>query len=149
MTMCVGRGFVYMKNNGESDNSSNVDLVKYRISCAWEDLESAEKNLTIEEYKTANNRAYYAVFHAMSAALSLRNLGYKHHSQVIGAFNKNFVHGGVFPKEISGKISSIQRIRTKSDYEDFFIISIEDTKEQVRIAREIVGMIAEYVKEQL
>ena len=123
----------------------NIELVKYRMSVAWEALESAEKNLKIEEYKTANNRSYYAVFYALSACLSLKNLAYKHHSQVIGAFNKIYVKEGVFPKEISKKIGKIQMIRTKSDYENFFVISIPETREQVAMAREIVSTVLEYV----
>ncbi|MBR1628355.1 MAG: hypothetical protein IJ679_03690 [Lachnospiraceae bacterium] len=36
-------------------------------------------------------------------------------------------------------------IRTKSDYENFFVISIPETREQVAMAREIVSTVLEYV----
>lgn len=66
---------------------------------------------------------------------------YKQHAQVIGNFNKDFVHTGIFPKEMSKKISRAQEIRHASDYDDFYIISVEDAKEQLETAREVVGMV--------
>ena len=43
------------------------DLVLYRLQTAKEDLKSAKILLEAEKYKSANNRAYYAVFHAINA----------------------------------------------------------------------------------
>ena len=51
---------------------------------------------------------------------------FKQHSQVIGAFNKDFVHTGIFPKEISKKINKAQEVRHASDYDDFYMIQIEE-----------------------
>ena len=39
------------------------DLVSYRIETAKSDLKSAKILLNAGEYKGANNRAYYAIFH--------------------------------------------------------------------------------------
>ena len=39
------------------------DLVLYRLQTAKEDLKSAKVLLEAEEYKSVNNRAYYAVFY--------------------------------------------------------------------------------------
>lgn len=41
------------------------DLVFYRLQTAKADLKSARILLAAEEYKGANNRAYYAIFHAI------------------------------------------------------------------------------------
>lgn len=43
------------------------DLVLYRLQTAKSDLKSARILLEAEEYKGANNRAYYAIFHAINA----------------------------------------------------------------------------------
>ena len=40
---------------------------------------------------SANNRAYYAVFHAINAVHALYGNAYKRHKDVIGNFNKDFV----------------------------------------------------------
>lgn len=70
---------------------------------------------------------------------------YKHHSQVIGNFNKDFVQTGIFPKEISKKISKAQAIRHLSDYDDFYIASANEAKEQLENAKEIVCLVEEYL----
>ena len=40
---------------------------------------------------------------------------------MIGTFNKDFVHTGIFPKEISKKINKAQEVRHASDYDDFYM----------------------------
>ena len=47
------------------------DLVSYRIETAKSDLKSAKILLNAGEYKGANNRAYYAIFHAINAVHAL------------------------------------------------------------------------------
>ena len=120
------------------------DLVSYRIETAKSDLKSAKILLNAGEYKGANNRAYYAIFRAISACLALKLKAYKTHSQVIGNFNKEFIHTGIFPKEIGRKINRAQEVRHASDYDDFYIISIEDAKEQLETARELVKLVEIY-----
>ena len=65
---------------------------------------------------------------------------------MIGNFNKDFVHTGIFPKEISRKISRAQEVRHASDYDDFYIVSIEDAGEQLETAKEVVTLVEEYLK---
>ena len=60
--------------------------------------------------------------------------------------NKDFVHTGIFPKEISRKISRAQEVRHASDYDDFFIVSIEDAREQLETAHEVVNMVERYLQ---
>ena len=122
------------------------ELALHRIEVAKDDLEAAEQNFESGHYRSSNNRAYYAIFRAISACLSLEFKAFKQHAQVIGAFNKDYVHTGIFPKEISKKISRAQEIRHASDYDDFYIISVEDAKEQLETAREVVDLVENYLK---
>ena len=55
-------------------------------------------------YDDASSRAYYAAFHAVSAALAGRGLFFTSHGQVIGAFNREFVKTGLSPAEAFQKI---------------------------------------------
>lgn len=55
------------------------DLVSYRINAAKEDLQSAKILRDAKSFKGANNRAYYAVFHAINAIHSLNGASYKRH----------------------------------------------------------------------
>ena len=128
------------------DMGGAKELALYRLSAAKEDLEDAEFNFEKGHYRTSNNRAYYAIFRAISACLALKFKAYKQHSQVIGNFNKDFVHTGIFSKEISRKISRAQEVRHASDYDDFYIVSADDTKEQLETAREVVDMVEKYLE---
>jgi len=120
------------------------ELAVYRLTVAREDLEVAKENFQSGHYRASNNRAYYAVFRAISACLALKFKSFKQHSQVIGNFNKDFVHTGIFPKDISRKISQLQEVRHASDYDDFYLISKEDALMQVDVAEEIVTLIGQY-----
>lgn len=56
------------------------------------------------------------------------------------------MHTGIFPKEISRKISRAQEVRHASDYDDFYIISVEEAKEQLETAKEVIEMVEEYLQ---
>lgn len=121
------------------------ELARHRLLVAKEDLNTAKMNFENKQFRASNNRAYYAIFKAISACLALEFKAYKHHSQVLGNFNKDFVHTGIFPKEISRKISRAQEVRHASDYDDFYVVSVEDAKEQLETANEVVDMIEKYL----
>lgn len=121
-------------------------LAIYRMSVAKEDLSDAERNLSERHYRIANNRAYYAIFHAICACLATRFKAFKSHAQTIGYFNKEFVHTGIFPTGLAKRVSRAQEVRNASDYEDFYIVAISDAEEQVRTAREVVSLVDEYLQ---
>ena len=73
-----------------NDIGGAKELAGYRLTAAKEDLAAAKNGLEQGFYRTANNRAYYAIFRAISACLALEFKAYKQHSQVIGNFNKDF-----------------------------------------------------------
>jgi uncharacterized protein (UPF0332 family) len=77
-------------------DENSVALSRTRLKKAHEDLRTAEIVKDAGIYNAANNRAYYAIFHAIRAALALDSVDFKSHSKVIGYFNKNYVHNGVF-----------------------------------------------------
>ena len=130
------------------DAGGAKELADYRLSVAKEDLADAEHSFENKRYRNANNRAYYAIFHAISACLALKFKAFKSHAQVIGHFNKDFINTGQFPKELGRKINFAQVVRNASDYNDFYIASIEDTTKQMETAREVVALVEAYLKEQ-
>ena len=76
------------------------DLALYRIDTAKEDLKSAKILRDASCFKGANNRAYYAIFHAINAIHALNGVAYKKHKDAIANFNKEYVKTEIFPKEI-------------------------------------------------
>ena len=61
-----------------------------------------------ESYRSAANRAYYAIFHAMRAVLALDGVDMKHHSGIISEFRKRYIKTGVFDASLSGLISKLK-----------------------------------------
>ncbi len=128
----------------KEDVGTRKDLVLYRLQTARSDLKSARILLAAEEYKGANNRAYYAIFHAISAVHAVSGKAYKRHKDAIGNFNKDFVKTEIFPREIGRKISEAEEIRHASDYDDFYVASREESERQVRVADEFIELVEKY-----
>lgn len=125
-----------------------INISKARINHAEECLREAELLLSTDEYKGAANRAYYAAFHSLRAVLILDEFDSKKHSGIIAKFGEKYLKAGIFDKQISEYISSLFRIRTASDYDDFYIISKDEAKSQLEKAKEIVGKIELYLSKQ-
>lgn len=79
------------------------DLVLYRLETARNDLKSARALFSIEDYKGANNRAYYSIFHAINAVHAVSGKAYKRHKDAVANFNKDYVKTSVFPREMGRK----------------------------------------------
>ena len=126
------------------DVGTKEDLMLYRIRTAKENLRSARILLDAQEYKGANNRAYYAIFQAINAVHAIDGTAYKRHKDAIANFNKNYIKTEVFPREIGRKISEAEEIRHASDYDDFYIASKEEAERQVSVADEFIQLIEAY-----
>lgn len=128
----------------DADIGTREDLARYRLELAAANLRSADILLEAEEYRSANNRAYYAIFQAVNAVHALAGDAYKRHKDAIANFNKNYVKTEIFPREMGRKISEAEEIRHASDYDDFYIASKEETTRQVAAAREFITMVSQY-----
>ncbi len=126
---------------GEEEKS----FVRYRFERAKEELEVSKLLCSKKFYKTANSRAYYAIFYAIRAVLALERKDFKKHKDVIAYFNKNYVNTEIFPKKLGHRISEAQTIREDSDYDDEYIVSSEDTQEQIATAEELIKLVEEYL----
>lgn len=125
------------------------DLALYRIDTAKEDLKSAKILRDAYCFKGANNRAYYAIFHAINAIHALNGVAYKKHKDAIANFNKEYVKTEIFPKEIGRKIAGVEEIRHASDYDDFYIATRDEVDEQISIAEEFIKMVEVYCMKQM
>lgn len=130
----------------QHEEGSKFDLMKYRMESAKSDLKSAKILIETEAYRAANNRAYYAIFHAISAMHALDGKAYKRHKDALGSFNREYVKTEIFPREIGKKISRAEEIRHASDYDDFYIATREKSEEQIETAEELIKMVEEYCK---
>ncbi|MFA5577495.1 MAG: HEPN domain-containing protein [Tissierellaceae bacterium] len=130
-------------------NNESLTLSKYRLEKAKEDLESAYLNLQNNLLKASINRSYYCIFHGVRAINALHSFDSKKHSGVISYFNQHFIHTGEFDKEVYSIISTAYRIRERSDYDDFYIVSREDAQNQYEKARCFFILVDDYIKKVL
>lgn len=124
------------------------DLSKARIIRAKECLDAAKLLLEAGDYKSAANRSYYAVFHAMRSVLALDGIDMKHHSGIISEFRRLYIKTGTLDKSLSPIISELFNIRQDSDYDDFFVISKAEVIEQIANAEAFLIAIQQYLKTQ-
>ena len=121
------------------------ELSKHRLEQAKEDLKASKLLYDTKLFKSANNRAYYSIFHSMKAILALEPIDFKRHKDVIAYFNKNYIHTEIFPKNMRRRISDASRIGEDSDYDDEFIFKPEDTLAQIETAEEMIKVTEEYI----
>lgn len=122
------------------------NLSKVRIEHAKVDLFAAEQLLKVEVYKAAANRSYYAIFHAMRAVLALNGIDRSKHIGVISEFRRLYIKTKIFSKEISNIITLLFYVRTESDYNDFYIISKKEVKQQIENAKFFIKEVEKYLK---
>lgn len=129
------------------DIGTKADLYKYRLEAAKEALESAKILMNANSYKAANNRAYYAVFHAINAVHALNGAAYKRHKDALANFNKEYVKKEIFPRTLGRKIGMAEEIRHASDYDDFYIAVKSEVEELIATAEELIQAVEVYFEE--
>ena len=107
------------------------DLSKYRLAKAAEMLATAKRDLAAGDFASANNRAYYCIFHAMRAVLALDGGGLQKalggHRPLCAAIPKD----AAVARPLRQADRQCLLIRNRSDYEDFYICSLDDTRQLV------------------
>ena len=125
------------------------NLCFYRLEKAGKCLESAKTLMQIEDYCSAANRTYYAIFHSIRSILALDGLDFSKHSGVMSYFQKNYVKPGIFAKKYSTILTEAFEIRTESDYDDYYVISKEEVDQQIQNAIFFLNGIRKYINERL
>ena len=123
-------------------------LAAVRLERAKELLDDAVELLNRGSYKSANNRAFYAIEKSIKALLAMKQIEATTHNGGLKQFNYHFIFkgDGTFTQEDYQKIAGAEQIRNASDYDDFYIVSIEDAKEQLETAKEVVTLVEQYLK---
>ncbi|MDO4262161.1 MAG: HEPN domain-containing protein [Eubacteriales bacterium] len=127
--------------------TKSVDLSVYRINNASETLDTAKLCMDNKRYKDAINRCYYAAFYAVKAVLALEETDFKRHKDAVAYFNQNYVATDIFDREIGKRLGRLKRKRETSDYDDFYVASCEEAKEQYEAAELIVKSVQSFLKE--
>lgn len=116
-------------------------LASVRIERAIELVDEAKELLQNERYKSANNRAFYAMEKTMKALLAIKEIDADSHNGCLRQFNVHYIKekvGGFEPGDYK-RIANAQRIRNVSDYDDFYIADKKECQQQVEMATEFLN----------
>ena len=121
--------------------------MKVRMQRAEELCDEARDLLQKESFKSANNRAFYAIEKAMKALLASIQLDAETHNGAVKLFNYHFIHqgNGSFSNDDYKRVVRADQIRNASDYDDFYIASKDETKIQVEDAVYLIDKIKKYL----
>lgn len=84
------------------------------------------------------NRSYYAAFYALLALLQAKQLPPRSHQGAQQLFDREFVHPGFAPKELSRDLHSLFLMRQEDDYRRLDLVTREEADEALKLARTFI-----------
>lgn len=125
------------------------ELVRLRLKQAQETLADARTLLDADRTpRSVVNRAYYAMFYAVMALLQSTGKAASKHAGVISLFDKEFVHAGVFPVEMSRALHVAFDERHESDYEIIKAATRDEAAQLLVEAEHFVEQVARHLQRQ-
>lgn len=109
-------------------DSEKKKLISHRIKQAHEIINVVELLINNNELATAVNRIYYGMFYSLLALGIKFGFETSKHQQLIGWFNKNFIHTGKIDIKYGRILRNAYEHRMKSDYDAFVQYYMEDIK---------------------
>lgn len=116
-------------------------LVARQVDKAAEKLRAARTLLASGHWDDAISRAYYAVFHAASAALLFRGVTAKTHEGLKTLFSLHLIRTGLVEKEYGETIRELKDDRENGDYDVFTSFGREDAEKAVQDAERFLSRI--------
>jgi uncharacterized protein (UPF0332 family) len=122
-------------------------LIEYRLEQADESLESARILWEHKKYRPSVSRSYYAMFYAVQALLTRKELITSKHSGAIAVFNREFVKKKLVDKEFSRWLQEAFDLRQRADYREMFKVTSERAKAVLENAHSFVEEIKKKLNE--
>ncbi len=99
------------------NDDDKKSLIQYRIKEAEETIEDVRLLIENDRLRAAVNRIYYGMFYSLLALGLAYEFETSKHPQLIGWFNKNFIHDKKIEPEYGKMINKAYNRRTKGDYD--------------------------------
>lgn len=122
------------------EEKERVELIRYRLEEANETIADVQLLIDNDRLRAAVNRIYYGMFYSLLALGLAYQFETSKHQQLIGWFNKNFIHEGLIDAKFGKIINKASNRRTQGDYESY----VEFDKE---IILEMFGEMKEFIIE--
>jgi uncharacterized protein (UPF0332 family) len=128
-------------------DNNDLEIIKMMLKKGRKKLKSAVINFENECFDDSVSRAYYAVFHTISAVLMTKTITCSSHKETIGLFNKEFIKPGIFPKSFTKTIQKLFNERQTGDYDFGSSIGADIAKEDIKQVKEIIDTCETYLAE--
>jgi len=122
------------------DANERTELIRYRLDEAKETIADVQLLIENDRLRAAVNRIYYGMFYSLLALGLAYQFETSKHQQLLGWFNKNFIHEGLIDAKFGKIINKASNRRTQGDYESY----VEFDKE---IILEMFGEMKEFIIE--
>jgi len=122
------------------ENTDRINLIKYRLEQADENILDVHLLIENNRLRSAVNRIYYGMFYALLALGLDHKYETSKHAQLIGWFNKNFIHKGLIDAKYGKIINKAFNRRTKGDYDTYIVFEKE-------IVIEMFGEMKDFISE--
>ena len=95
--------------------------MRYRLDEAKESVEDVRLLIDNDRLRAAVNRIYYGMFYSLLALGLAYEFEASKHNQLLGWFNKKFIHEGLIDSKYGKIINKASILRTKGDYESYSV----------------------------
>ena len=120
---------------------AKAEAIRYWWEKSLESLEAARRDLSAESLSFAINRAYYAVFYALSALLLEEGHRFQKHSGVRAAFNQHFIKTQRLDRKGGDLYNRLFRDRQEGDYIEFTKFDAQYVADQIKGCEELLAQI--------
>ena len=128
-----------------------VDEVKQNeVRALWnlvlEKRSASETLLNARFFNDSLSRSYYSAFHAVTLLFLLHDRTFSSHKQIIGMFNKEFVHTELFAEQVARDLEYLFESRQTGDYDYHVSFDEEEAKEGLEKLSLILEAIRSHVR---
>ena len=123
------------------DTNERTELIRYRLEEAKETISDVQLLIENERLRAAVNRIYYGMFYSLLALGLAYQFETSKHQQLLGWFNKNFVHEGLIDAKFGKIINKASNRRTQGDYESYVEFDKEVILEMFEEMKEFISEI--------
>lgn len=121
--------------------------IQKHLQKAENKLNAAKTNFKYSQFDDTVSRAYYCIFHSISAILLTKELSFSSHNQTIGSFNKEFIKTEILPRHFGKWSYKLLEYRETGDYDIDADIDETIAQESINIAEDILQTIRKFIEE--
>jgi uncharacterized protein (UPF0332 family) len=124
------------------------DATQQLMLNAEETLNAAQVWLDEDYLRDAVNRAYYAVFYIAEALLNEKDIRFKKHGAVHGAFAQQYIKTGLFDAKYHRLVLTAFGKRMLGDYDEAAQFKAEEVKQTIAEAQGFLQAAKDYLAAQ-